>query len=115
MLLVMICWWNLSAQKADTIGYDGIVRVIYLDSFVVTAQQKGFSTEEFIQLVQEDKSFYQAFRNLRFVNYVADNEIRFYDKKGREKTYYFSKTRQNSDGRCRSMEVLEKKNRGKIL
>lgn len=95
------------SQTNDTLSYDGIVRVIYLDSFVVTAKKKGFSTESFIKKVREDKTFYQAFRNLRFVNYKSDNQITFYNKKYREKANYSSKTQQWSDGKCRITHFLE--------
>lgn len=103
---------SLMAQDSDTIGYDGIVRVIYLDSFVVKAKREGFDTEKFIQLVQEDETFYQAFRNLRFVNYDAQNTMAFYNKKGKEVATHFSKTRQWSDGECRIMSFTERKETG---
>ena len=80
-LFLMLSCGHMYAQSTDTIGgYDGVVRVIYLDSLVVSAKQQGFSTEEFIRLVQEDKTFYQAFRNLHFVNYEAANEMFFFSK-----------------------------------
>ena len=102
---------NLIAQEIDS-SYLGIATRVYLDSLVVTAKREGFDVESFIQKVQEDKTFYQAFRNLRFVDYSAQNTLTFFDKKQREKAYYQSQTKQIAHGECRSMEVLHEQVRG---
>ncbi len=104
---------TLNAQKieADT-AYKGVAAVVFLDSFVVTASRQGFDVEEFIRMVIEDKSFYQAFHNLRLVSYTAQNEMVFFDKKGRQKAQYSSRTEQQVVNRCRTMEVQDEVSSG---
>lgn len=103
----------LPAQEVEIdTAYKGVAAVVFLDSFVVTATREGFDVEEFIQLVMEDKSFYQAFHNLRFIDYSARNEMAFFDKKGRQKAAYASVTRQTASGLCRTMDVLEESSSG---
>lgn len=92
---------SISAQDEE-----GIAAIVFLDSFVVTAQKSGFDVDDFITLVQEDQSFYQAFRNLRFVSYQADNNLRFFTSESVMQAFYQSKTMQHSDGKCRSMKTL---------
>ena len=94
--------------------YANISAIVFLDSFVVTAKKEGFDVDEFIEIVIEDQTFYQAFHNLRFISYKANNKIVFYDKKNRLTADYQSITKQQSDGRCRSMEVLEESVDGKF-
>ena len=91
-----------------------IAAVVYLDSFVVTATRKGFDVDDFIHMVRSDKSFYRAFRNLRFLTYDSDNSIEMFDKKANPKASYFSTLHQQSDGRCRSMTTKKEVVRGKF-
>ncbi len=98
----------LSAQENES-----IYSVIYLDSFVVTASRQGFDAEDFIRLVREDESFYQAFRNLRFLTYDSDNEVEIFDKASKKIAAYEGKIRQTARDRCRTMEVLEEEIVGK--
>ncbi len=112
-LLMMSAATLLRAQEVEIdTAYKGVAAVVFLDSFVVTATRHGFDVEEFIRLVMEDKSFYQAFHNLRFIDYSAKNEMTFYNKKGGQKASYSSVTRQTATGLCRTMEVLEETSSG---
>jgi hypothetical protein len=116
-LFIIISWLlpnNIIAQEPDTNTFKGVAAVVFLDSFVVSAKRQGFNPEEFIEYVIEDESFYHAFRNLRMVSYKAKNNIRFFDKKGRQKASYISTTQQFSDGRCRTMKVLDEDTTGKF-
>ncbi|MEM8526895.1 MAG: hypothetical protein AAGG68_19800 [Bacteroidota bacterium] len=103
LLLTLIC--VLSQTKAQE--YDPIVNVIHLDSFVVTATRSGFEVADFVEMVQEDESFYQAFRNLRFLSYQSDNEINIYHKKGKQLAKYEAKIQQNEAKGCRKTKILE--------
>ncbi len=96
-------------------NWDDFGGIINLDSITVQASRKGFDVADFVQLVQEDKSFYQAFRNLRFQSYQADNDIAMYDKRGEQKAHYQSKIKQKSEGLCRSMEVMEEQVEGNFF
>lgn len=102
--------------QSDTTEYDfgDFGGIIYLDSLVVTASRSGFDVDDFIQIVQEDESFYRAFRNLRFLSYSAKNEIKMFDKKKRPIASYYSITQQQVDGPCRSMATFEEMVSGKF-
>jgi len=81
--------------------------MIFLDSMVVTASRASFDTEEFIEMVRKDSSFFESFDNIRKLNYKANNQLTFVDKKGKQKAAYTSTVQQYSDGDCRTMETLD--------
>lgn len=89
-----------------------IATIIMMDSVVVRAAKTGFDVEEFIDIVRKDKSFYQAFRNLRYLSYEAENEMTFFDKKNQVAATYASLTKQYSDGKCRHMDFLKEEIEG---
>ncbi len=106
-ILGMLLLPLLSVAQTDTSYYD-ISAFIKMDSIVVSATRGGFDAEDFIQMVQEDSSFYTAFRNLRFNKYTSTNDIRFFDKKGTKAASYYSDTQQKMDGNCRTMTYQNK-------
>ncbi len=116
--LALLFWLvpqTVVTAQVDT-SYSDFGGIIYLDSFVVTASRTGFSVDDFIKMVQEDESFYQSFRNLRFASYTSDNDIQFFDKKGKLKTRYDNRIRQQVDVEgCRTMEVLMENTTGKFF
>src|SRR5690606_65786 len=85
---------------------------VQLDEFVLEASRSGWDVSGFIQRIQNDTSFYKAFRTLHIVPYTAVNDIRIFDKKGKVQASFWSKTRQKISKGCRSMEVLEEKMTG---
>lgn len=105
-LLVLITPLVLWGQEESTFDFGDFGGVVLMDSIVVSASRSGFDVQDFIQLVREDESFYQAFRNIRTLSYQSDNNLVMYDKKGKEKAKYESVTKQVSDGNCREMEFL---------
>jgi len=54
-----------------------------------------------MERVKSDTSFYKAFRNLRILEFSSLNDIRMYDKKGKEKATLDSRTRQYVNNGCR--------------
>lgn len=60
----------------------------------------------FIERIQQDSSFYKAFRNLHILGYTSLNDIRMTDKNGNLKASLYSKTKQIRHGNCRSMLLL---------
>ncbi len=102
-LLLAFCGTLLS-QDEDSID---IAAFVWMDSMVVTASKKDFDVNEFITMVQEDKTFYQAFKNIRTLSYSSDNDIQLYDKSNQLAASYSSKTTQSSDGSCRTMEYFD--------
>ena len=89
-----------------------------LDKKVVTLKEvvvrSNLNTAKFIERVQQDSSFYKAFRNLRILGYTALNDIRMLDKKSNSIASLASRTRQTVKNNCRWMETLEEETTGDI-
>jgi len=115
-VLLLISTQAIYAQKDSVPEFD-FSRFIYLDSVVITASRSGFDTDEFVDMVRADSSFYEAFRNLRFVAYDAENDFTFYNKKNEIAAAYTSTTRQytqkKGEATCRTMDILEENITGK--
>ncbi len=113
-MAVLLCLlgriWHLPAQEP----VDHIASIVYLDSIVVTAQQEGFSVTDFIRMVRDDQSFYQAFRHLRSSSYLMRTEMQYLDRKGRRKATYQALHQQDFQAPCRTMQVLEEQIEGRI-
>lgn len=90
---------------AQDTGVKSIAAAVTLDSVVVVAQKAGFSVTDFISLVQSDKSFYRAFRNLRSMSYRFHVDMAFQDKKDNEKAAYAASQVQWYEAPCRWMET----------
>jgi hypothetical protein len=80
-------------------------------SKIVTLREVVLNTKlnvpAFIKHVQNDSSFYKAFKNLRILGFTAINDIRMLDKKQELLASLQSRTKQKRKGNCRSMETLE--------
>lgn len=110
-LLLLLLSPSLPVLAQDTALYKGMT--INLDEVVVKAKRIGFDVNSFIQRVEDDTTFYRAFKNLRLTGFTADNDIRITDKKGgRTIASLKSHTRQVIQGNCRSMEVLDERTTG---
>lgn len=112
LLLFLILGLSLFGQKDSIFDISAIVE---LDSITVTAERQGFEVDDFITLVRNDRTFYTAFRNLRTNAYHFNNEIRYFDKKGKAIASYKSKAKQNFEDHCRTMDVLEEDTNGKYF
>ncbi|PSL47649.1 hypothetical protein CLV51_102506 [Chitinophaga niastensis] len=105
---VVICvlqWHQLAAQ--DTARYKGMT--VNLDEVIVAAKRIGFDVNSFIKRVEEDTTFYRAFKNLHIVGFNADNDIRVFDKKGQVQASLNSQTHQDVKGKCHTMQVANEK------
>lgn len=109
ILLFSFCCLQAVAQKEDTSIFK---YPIQMDSVTVVAARGGWDVAGFIRRVQNDTTFYKAFRALHLVSFSATNDIRVYDKKGRIKASLYSHTRQQVQQRCRTMQVLDEKTTG---
>lgn len=63
--------------------------------------QSGLDYEALLTRIQNDTSFYKAFRNLHVVQFSAYNSIRMLDKKGNVKATYNGKSKQLRQNGCR--------------
>jgi len=86
-------------------------KVITLKEVVV---RNNLNVAGFINRIENDTTFYKAFKNLRILQYNALNDIRMLDKKGNQRATLQSKTRQITDNGCRSMQVMEEAITGDI-
>lgn len=89
----------------STKGQQQIADIVYLDSIVVSAQESGFSVDEFIEWVLEDESFYQAFQNLRSAAYLQSTFMTFEDGKRLPVTYQATHQQSVVDS-CRTLTLL---------
>ena len=113
LLLILLSPWMSCGQELSD---EEIAAFVIIDStVVVTADRAGFDTEDFIRLVRNDSSFFEAFQNLRLVSFEADNQMQFFSRKDEPLASYHSRTIQTSDGNCRTMEIFDEKTTGKFF
>lgn len=87
--------------------------IVNLDEFTVKAKRFGFDINGFIKRVEEDTTFYQAFKHLRQVGFLAENDIKITNKSTvEEKASLKSTTKQIVEKGCRRMEVINEKTTG---
>ncbi|HLG38527.1 MAG TPA: hypothetical protein VI461_02625 [Chitinophagaceae bacterium] len=86
-----------------------LAKMISLSEVVV---RNDINVQAFIKRVKEDTTFYKAFRNLRVLGFTSINDIRVFDKKGKQKASLLSRTKQNRNNGCRTMKVLDEKTEG---
>ena len=110
IFLWVVLYSSLSANGQDsTLEHE--YKVVTLKEVVV---RNNLDVPSFISRVQDDTSFYKAFRNLRVLGYTSLNDIRMLDKKGNVKAGLQSRTRQTAVNGCRYMDVLDQKTSGDI-
>ena len=104
MIFLLLCCQQVKAQDSSK-KYKGYV----LSSVVIADLNNGFDVDKFITRVQRDSTFYKAFKTLSLVGFTQYNDIRFYTKSGKTKDYYSSISRQEVDGKCRTMQNSDEK------
>jgi ABC-type proline/glycine betaine transport system permease subunit len=107
---VLLGWFpmGLFAQLKDTTITDQ-GRQVTLSPVVI---RSGTNVPGFIKRVENDTTFYKAFKNLRVLNYSSLNDVRMFDRKGKVEASLFSKTRQWASRSCRVTKVIEEKTTG---
>jgi hypothetical protein len=110
LIVTLISTCPLFAQK-DSTDAEALSRMISLSEVVI---RSDLDVPQFLRHVKFDTTFYKAFRNLRVLGFTSFNDIRMLDKKGNIKASLQSKTRQQRQGGCRTMDVLEEKKSGDI-
>ena len=98
------------AKAQDTIYNDAGLN--YTLSEVIV--RNNFDYKTVLQKIKEDSSFYKAFKTLRTIGYTSYNHIEMKDKNGAMQASLDSKTRQNHEGACRTMDVLEERVTGNL-
>jgi hypothetical protein len=96
------------AQQKDTlVNAEG--RQVTLTPVVI---RSGTNVPGFIKRVENDTSFYKAFKNLRVLNYSSLNDVRMFDRKGRVESSLNSKTNQWASRSCRVTNLVEEQTTG---
>jgi hypothetical protein len=108
MMLGLFIHIPVSAQDS-TVNIDD--KIVTLKEVVV---HSNMNVPAFMKRVQDDTTFYKAFRNLKVLGYTALNDIRMIDRKGRTRASLNSKTKQSVNNGCRWMEVLQEQHTGDI-
>jgi hypothetical protein len=50
---------------------------------VISAENNGFSVEDFVEYVKQDTTFYMGFKHLRYYSHTYESELNIFDKKGK--------------------------------
>ncbi len=112
LFLSLLCNANFAQRSPLT---QDISAIVFLDSFVVTATKKGFDVNDFIDIVQQDESFFRAFHHLRFTPHSSHNQIEIFDRKHRVKASNYQETQQFVKDNCRTMRFLSEEIKGKYF
>lgn len=107
LLLLLFYMPSLAQDSTVLVGKNNIT----LSEVVVNSK---LNVATFIAKIQNDSSFYKAFRNLHILQFSAINDIRMNNSDGEAKASLHSKTRQLRSANCRRMETLEESSTGDI-
>ncbi|MGO4288634.1 hypothetical protein [Chitinophaga sp. RAB17] len=105
VVLCLLTCLQLTAQ--DTARYKGMT--VNLDEVIVAAKRIGFDVNSFIKRVEDDTTFYRAFKNLHIVGFDAVNDIQILDKKAAIQASLYNETHQEVKGKCMTMKVANEK------
>lgn len=103
-----VCFQQAVAQS-DTVVVDK--KVITLSEVVI---RNNIDIPSFIKRVQNDTTFYKAFKNLRVLQFTSLNDIRMFDKKSNTKASLNSRTTQWTGDGCRYTQIEEEETTGDI-
>ena len=106
--IILIATGLLTAQE-DSLDNQRLAQMMNLSEVVM---RSDLNVPKFIQRVKEDTTFYKAFRTLHVLGFTSLNDIRIIDKNGKQKASLQSRTKQQRNAGCRTMEVLEEKATG---
>jgi len=115
-ILLAFCFWlfafSSQAQQIRRFNPDSI-RTIVIDS-AVNIRSHHLNAQDFIDAVLADTGFYQAFRNLKKYDFIAENRIYTYNKKNKVDGRIYRKIRHSAINGKHKMEFLMKQDTGKI-
>lgn len=111
LILFTVPFFNGFAQEIARFNPDTI-KTIQLDS-VVNIQAQKFGVETFINAIITDESFYQAFRNMKRYNFIAENRIYTYDKKNKIEGRIYRKIKHTNEGPDK-MVYLARQDTGRV-
>lgn len=115
-LLLILLSFKIFAQQKDSFIVNGKDTDIIIDKGTFTLKEvivrNHMDYESLLRRIQNDTTFYKAFRNLHVVEFSAYNDINMLDKNDKVKASYNSKTKQHRANGCRYTETTEQKTTG---
>lgn len=112
LLIIIIKLGYTIHSIAQNIPTPEIVKVVHLDSVMVIASGSGFNISDFIDLIKNDTTFYQAFRNLKSIPFHSDNSILIFSKKNNVKASLHNSIQQSIKNNCRWQKNTNEKTTG---
>ncbi|MBS1746674.1 MAG: hypothetical protein JST21_10945 [Bacteroidetes bacterium] len=110
---------SLYSQQKDSFIVEGKDTTVIIDKGTFTLKEvivrNHMDYKSLLRRIQNDTTFYKAFRNLHIIEFSAYNNIRMLDKHNNPEASYFSKTRQLRNDGCRTTQTLEQKTTGDFL
>jgi hypothetical protein len=114
--LILILPLKVFPQEKDSFIVNGKDTDVIIDKGTFTLKEvivrNHMDYACLLRRIQNDTTFYKAFRNLHILEFSAYNDIRMLDKHGNVQASYNSKTRQHRENNCRYTETLEQKTTG---
>jgi len=108
--------YKIFAQQKDSFIVEGKDTTIIIDKGTFTLKEvivrNHMDYASLLRRIQNDTTFYKAFRNLHIVEFSSYNNIRMLNKNDEVRASYYSKTRQHREKGCRSTENIEQKTTG---
>jgi len=89
------------------------IRTIVIDS-AVNIRSHHLNAQDFIDAVLADTGFYQAFRNMKKYDFIAENRIYSYNKKNKVDGRIYRKIRHSNVNGHHKIEFLAKQDTGNI-
>ena len=112
ILGILFITFSLSASAQDTSIFKYPIK---MDEVVISAARDGWDIDGFIKRVQNDTTFYKAFKSMRVTSYTAHNDIRVYNKREKVIASLNSVTKQRAWNGCRAMDILQEKVTGNFF
>ncbi len=111
-ILAILLLTGTAASAQIIPGVPDTIRTIHIDSAIQITSTR-LTTETFIQQMLNDKSFYEAFRNMKKFSFTADNRIYSYDKKNKINGKIYRRIYHNNEGAYK-MQMLAKSDSGDV-
>jgi len=109
VLLLAFC---SSAQQIKRFNPDSI-RTIVIDS-AINIRSHHLNAQDFIDAVLADTGFYQAFRNMKKYDFIAENRIYTYNKKNKVDGKIYRKIKHSTVNGKHKVEYVAKQDTGNI-
>jgi hypothetical protein len=106
LLFIAIIGFERIIAQSDSLDNERLAKMVTLTEVTV---RTDINVAKFIQRVKEDTTFYKAFRSLHLVGFTSLNDIRLRDKKNKVIASLQSKTIQEREQNCRTMEIENEK------